>query len=188
MRLITTVIAGLLVIGAGAFFLLRDTTYTLKFSETDLRAQLEDRLPFSEDYLFIFNVTLENPRVDLIEGSDRIAGGLDTVVNVKLGDEPLPISGAIDLSGGLRYAPEEGAFYLTDPRIETVRLAGVPDRHANRANSALSLALAEFYRERPIYILSDDDMRQRAARLVLRDIEVKNEVLHVELGMAPKAD
>ena len=188
MRLITTIIGILILLAGGAYFLFKDNTVTLKFTEPELRQKLEEKMPFSEDYLFIFNVTLENPRIDLIEGSDRVAGGLDAVLNIAIGDSDVPINGALDVSGAMRYAPEEGAFYLTDPRIETVQLRGVPDGFANRANNALSEALREFYRERPIYVLSEEDMRQRTAKMVLRDVIVKDETLHVTLGLAKNAE
>ena len=89
----------------------------------------------------------------------------------------------MDVSGGVRYAPDEGAFYLTNPQIENVQLQGIPARFANHANYALSLALSEFYRDRPIYRLSEADAKHAATKFVLRDVVVKDETLHVTLGL-----
>lgn len=186
MRIVLTFTAGLLLLAGAAYFLFRDNTYTLKFSEADIGARLDEKLPFSDDYFYIFNVTLENPRVDLVNGSDRIAGGMDAMLKVNLGAQTLPIDGSFDLSGGVRYEESEGAFYLNNPVIEKIRLRGLPDRFANRANSALSLGLTEFYAERPIYQFSEDDMKQATAKMVLRDVSVKNQMLHVKLGL-PKS-
>ena len=188
MRLVIIAVVAVTLIGVGALMFFKDKTYILSFTEAELHERLDEKLPFSEDYLFIFNVTLENPRVDLIEGSDRIAGGLDAILNVKLGDSDVPVGGALDVSGNVRYAPEEGAFYLANPQIDKVRLQGVPERFANRANNALSLAIAEFYRERPIYRLSESDVKHAAAKMVLRDVNVKDEVLYVTLGLAKEEE
>ena len=177
-----------LVLAAGAAaYLLKDKTYTLKFTEPQLRERIDNQLPFTETYLFIFTVTLDNPRVDLVEGSDRVAGGLDVVLNITMGGEERPLGGAVDVSGGVRYEAAQGEFFLTDPRIENVRIQRLPKSITNRANSALSLALGEFYRERPIYRLSETDVRQSAAKMVLQDVVVKDETLHVTLGLGDKA-
>ena len=185
MRLLINILVIAILIGAGAFYLLNDESYTLKFTEPQLRNRLAKELPFSETYFFVFNVTLENPRIDLLNGSDRIAGGIDAAVKIGLGESNIPIAGALDISGGVRYEPSEGAFYMADPRIERIRLPGVPDTLANQANQALSLALTQFYAERPIYVLSPDDFREAATKLVLHDVTVKGEVLHVTLGIGP---
>lgn len=177
----------LLLAGAGVFYALRDRTYTLTFTEPQLRERIGAQLPFTETYLQLFEVTLDNPRVDLIDGADRVAGGLDAALKVRFGAREFDFSGAVDVSGGVRYAAEEGAFYMTDPEIENVAIAGVPAQFSNRANNALSLALTQFYAERPIYHLDTDDVKHAAAKLVLRDVRISNERLHVTLGFSRDA-
>ena len=187
-RIVSIAVFGLMILIGGAFLFLKDKTYLLTFTEPELRDRLEDQLPFTETYLFIFQVTLKNPRIDLVSGSDRIAGGLDVVLNLKLGDSETPLGGGVDVSGGLKYLPSEGAFYLDDPVIEQVNIQGLTPSLTNRANQALSSALSQFYRERPIYRLSESDIRQSAAKVVLREVIVKDEVLHVTLGLSKKSD
>lgn len=170
----------LLGVAAAAYFFMSGRDVTLRFSEDDLRGRLDDQLPFTEDYLFIFNVTLDNPRVDLIEGSDRITGGVDAVLKIAgAGD----LEGAVDISSGIRYDAGEAAFFLNDPEIERINIEGLTSAVSNRANQAISLALSEFYEERPIYRLSDKDMRHQATKLVLQDVVVENETLVVRLGL-----
>ena len=181
-RIVTGIIL-LAILGAAAFYVLKDRNYTIKITETQLRERIDDQLPFSEDYLLVFNVTFDNPRVDLLEGAERIAGGLDALVKVKVGSREIPVSSAVDVSGGVRYDATLGAFFLIDPVVENVQMQGLPDRFANGANAALSLALREFYEERPIYTLADDDFKQSTAKFILRDVVVKNEKLHVTLGL-----
>ena len=168
---------------AAAFFFLRDREFTYRFSETDLRERLDDRLPWSESYYLIFEVTVDNPRIDLIEGSDRVAGGVDATLNITINNNPRPLSGAVDLSGAVKYVREEAAFYLADPQVENVRIAGIPDRYANRANEAISKALSAFYKSRPIYTLEGTEASKQAARLLLKDVTVKDEHLIVTLAL-----
>ncbi|NNE42054.1 MAG: DUF1439 domain-containing protein [Marinicaulis sp.] len=184
MRIISTIILFLILASGAAFFLLKDKSYTLKFTEADIDARVSEQLPFEKDYLSIFNVKLDNPRVDLIDGAGMFGGGADAIVTVSFMGRDIMASGGTDFTSGVRYEPSEGAFYLTNPSITNLTLNGLPPTLTNRAKNAMSLALAEFYRDRPIYVLSDEDMRQQAAKMVLRDVEVKDEVLHITMGLA----
>jgi hypothetical protein len=186
-RLLPAVVVGALSLVAAIYLSLRDRVVELTFTEDQLLAQFEKLLPWTERYLFIFEVTLDNPRIDLIDGDNRISGGVDVTLNVYLSDQPAPLGGAVDISGGVRYEPETGSFYLTDPHVENVRIAGVPDRYANRANEAISFALEDFYKARPIYVLSPHDARTSAARLVLKDVYVEDEKLFLKMSLAPTA-
>ncbi len=188
MRILTTIILLVIAAGAAAFFFLRDQEFVFRFSEADLRERLDDQLPWSERYYLIFEVTVDNPRIDLIEGSDRVAGGVDATLNITINDNPQPLSGAVDLSGSVRYVREEAAFYLADPQVENVRIAGIPDRYANRANQAISNALGAFYKSRPIYTLEGTEAADRAARLLLKDVTVKDEHLVVTLALDQSTD
>jgi hypothetical protein len=183
MKLIAAAVLVVLALIAAGFFFLRDQEFTFRLSESELRERLDDRLPWSERYYLIFEVTVDNPRVDLIEGSDRVAGGVDATLNIFINNNPQPLSGAVDLSGSVKYVREEAAFYLTDPQVENVRIAGVPDRYANKANEAISSALSAFYKSRPIYTLEGTDASHQAARLLLKDVTVKDEHLIVTLAL-----
>ena len=188
--MIKTITAGVLLlisIIAAAFLYLRDRDVTIRLSEPQLRERLDDRLPWSERYFFIFEVTFDNPRIDLVEGSDRVAGGVDATLNIYVNNNPQPLAGAVDMSGAVRYARDEAAFYLADPQVENVRIVGVPDSYANKANDAISNALAAFYKSRPIYTLEGTEASKQAARLLLKDVTVENEHLVVTLSLAKKA-
>ena len=182
MRVFLLGIVAISMLVAGAFFWMSEKDFVFRFSEADLRERVDDRLPWSERYLFIFEVTVDNPRIDLVDGSDRVAGGVDLLLNIDFGNGDVPLAGAVDVIGGVEYQSKNGEFFLVDPEIENIRIQGVPDRFSNQANAAISLALSEFYRVRPIYSLDDTDASHLAARLVLKDVIVEDEHLVVTLG------
>ncbi len=169
-------------LGAGAFLYVSQKDFVFRFSEGDLRERVDDRLPWTKRYLFVFEVSVDNPRIDLVDGSDRVAGGVDLLLNIDFGDSDVPLAGAVDVAGGVEYQSENGEFFLINPEIENIRIQGVPDRFSNQANAAISLALTEFYRTRPIYSLDETDASHLAARLVLKDVVVEDEHLVVTLG------
>ena len=167
----------------GAYFYFSDKEYVFRFSEADLQDRLNAAMPVRKTYLFIFVIVLDNPRVTLIDGTERVHGGLDITLNLYREDVSVPLGGAIDVSGGIRYDSATGQLFLTDPAIEHVAVQGMPAGEAEIANKALTWALGEYYRERPIYTLSYTDVRQAAAKLVLKNVVVKNGELVITLGI-----
>ncbi len=171
-----------LLIGGGVFFAAKKN-YEYRFTELQLQEKLGQRLPFNKTYLYVFDVTLDGPRVDLIEGSDRVAAGIDIVLNIKIGGGAVPLTGAVDLSGAIDYQSETGEFFLIDPIIESLAIDGVPERYADQSRSVIESALAAYYETRPIYTLEGTDAAKVAGRLLLKDVTVRNEELVVTLGL-----
>ena len=182
MRLILGVIA-LVAIGFAIFSFLGSRDFVLKFSEEDLQSRIDEQMPFSKTYLNAVDVTLDEPRFDLIDGSDRLHGGMDVVLKLRVLGREVQFDGSADMSGSFHYRPEEGAFYLDQPRLENVEIDGLSKSMSNRANDALSFALQEFYEERPIYVLSDGDVKHTATKLLLKNVVVDDEKLIVTLGL-----
>lgn len=171
----------LLIVGGYLYFSGKE--YVLRFSEAQIQETLAQKLPMTKTYLFIIQVTLDSPRVILENGSNRVNAGLDVSLNVTVDNNPEPLGGSIDVSGGVRYDSEEGQFFLTDPVIENLQVQGISPAYTEKANDALTKALAEYYSERPIYSLSDFDAKQVAVQMVLKDVIVENKELVVTLGI-----
>ena len=173
----------LLVAIASAYFYFAEKEYVFRFSESDIQNTLEKSLPLTKTYLFIIQVTLENPRVQLENGSSRVNAGLDVVFNITVDQSLEPLGGSVDVSGGVRYVSETGQFFLTDPLVEHLEIQGIPDLYTEKINSALSKALSEYYLKNPIYTLSALDAKQAAVRLVLKNVIVENQELMITLGV-----
>lgn len=88
----------------------------------------------------------------------------------------------MDASGGVRYERETGAFHLTDVEVERIELPGLPDEHEPRVRAAVTLALRAYYDRNPIYTLRPTDTRRAAARLLLKDVTVRDDRLLLTLG------
>jgi Protein of unknown function (DUF1439) len=186
MTLRRAIMLALLVIATaigGAYYYFYGKEYVYRFDEAQLRQALSGRLPIQRSYLLIFQVTLDNPRVTLANGSDRVNAGLDVTLNIHMGREPLPLSGSVDISGGIRYDSGKGQLFLTRPAIEHLELQGIPEQYASRVTSALTKALDEYYTDHPIYTLSTLNAKQLAARLILKSVVVKEQELVVTLGI-----
>jgi uncharacterized protein DUF1439 len=180
------VILTLLLVAAaigGAYYYFHGREYVYRLTEAQLQQALSERLPFTKTYLFIFQVTLDHPRVTLVNGSDRVRAGLDITFNVQVGDQPVLLSGSVDASGGVRYDPTVGKLFLTQPKIERLELHGVPEQYTARTAAVLSKALETYYADHAIYTLNASHAKEIAARLVLKSVTVKDQQLVVTLGI-----
>lgn len=179
---ITAVIVILAVV-AGTYFYFSGKEYVVRISESDIKQKLDEKLPLTKTYLFIIQVTLENPKVNLKNGSNRVNAGLDVVLNVTIEKNPKPLGGTVDASGGIKYVSEKGEFYLTNPIIEDFEIQGIPAKYMSNVNKALTKALAEYYSNNPVYTLRGRDAKQVAARMVLKNVTVENKEMVVTLGI-----
>ncbi|MEN8132687.1 MAG: DUF1439 domain-containing protein [Pseudomonadota bacterium] len=182
-RIIIGVVVVVLAIGASGYFYFSSKEYVVRIPEKQLQEKLEEQLPFSKSHLFIFQVTLNSPRVTLTSGSDRINAGLDFILNIKLGSEEKPLSGSLDASGSIKYEPEEGQFYITDPIIEQLSIQGIPEKTISKAEAVIQKALAGYYTTHPIHELKADNIKQAAAKLLLKNVLVENKELVIVLGI-----
>ena len=171
------------VLAISAYFYFSGKEYTIKITEAQLKDTLGKKLPFTKNYFFIFEVTLDNPRISLVEGRDKIDMGLDVILNIKIDKNPKPLGGTIDVSSGIRYEPEKGQFFITDPAVENLKIQGIPEKYMDKANKAFSKALAGYYATHPVYTLKTKDMKQAAVKLVLKSVYIYNKELVIKLGI-----
>ncbi len=164
-------------------FLLKGRTFELQFTENQIKEAISKKLPFERNYFLIFKIILQNPRLTLIDGSDRIMVGLDVTLNVKLANQSKPIGGTIDASGSFSYKSEKGEFYLSNPNIEKFNIQGLPPELTNKGNTIIAKAIGEFYSDKPIYRMKTDDLKQATAKAIVKSITVKNKVVYVTLGI-----
>lgn len=184
MKKIALLLSVLLIVGAvGTYFYFSGKVYTIKLTETQLQEKLQKKMPINKTVLFIVQITLDNPRVQLVDGSNRINAGLDVILNITVDKQPLPLGGSVDVSGGITYNSKTAKFFLTDPIIENLKVQGLPSKHTNKANKALSKVLTKFYKDNPVYTLRATDAKKAAAKLVLKTVKIENQELVVTLGI-----
>lgn len=175
-----TIILLATLVGAYCYFSNRE--YEFRFSESQLHAKMSEKLPLTKKYLFI-KVRLDNPRINLVNGSDRVAAGLDVTLDLTINKKAKTLEGSVDATGGVKYLAESGEFFLTDPVIEDLSIQGIPDKYTEKANQVLSKALAKYYEDHPIYTLRPTDVKHAAARLVLKNVIIEDKQLVVTIGI-----
>jgi len=184
-RLIVAAAAVLVFLVAGTGYWLLGRSHELRLSEAQLQQALEARLPVSRVFRLIVEVRIEHATLSLLDDSNRVRGEVDVALNLLLGRSGRPLIGSLAFSSGIRYAPQQGQFFLDAPLIERVVLPGIPQRQTEKVRESVAGALSEFLSRTPVYTLKDDDVRQAAARLVLQEVRVDGKELVLRMGLAP---
>ena len=173
---------GLVFVIAATFLYFHGKKYHIIITQAQIDEALRARFPVSKTHLFIFRVTYSNPQVKLLPDSNRIEVGLDAELDFKLRGEAKRLGGSALVTSGLTYRNQTKQFFLSDPEIQKFSLQGVPQQDVDKVTAFASDAVRKYLQQFPIYTLRAKDAKTAAARLVLKDVEVKGTEVHVTLG------
>ena len=145
----------------------------------EMTRQAVRKFPIRRCALGLACVTLSEPQIALPPNDDRIH--LTTRVKPELGGQTLD-SGEVELAGKPRYDAARGAFFLDGARVVESRFPGLGQQQARTMSDLASSLLGESLRKEPIDVLDDNDSQQALARLVLREVQVRDGKLHLLVG------
>lgn len=173
----------LVVLIAAAVYRLTGEGFVIELTEQQIQDKLDAQFPMEKRYLVALAVTLSDPKVTLVEGSDRIALGIKTTVSAGMLGQSRQFSGSGMISTGLSYDAATYSFHLKDPTIDELSAEGMPVEHVDRVNTLAAELVRDRLNRMPIYTLQGDDVKQQAARLVLKDLTVRNGKLIIAFGL-----
>lgn len=182
-KFLAAVIAILVGLVAGGYFYFKGRRFEHVITEAQIREKLDLRLPFTRTYFRLVDVTLENPRVDLVDGSDRVHAGLDVRLSLRPIGEDKSFGGSVDASAAIKYVPEKGQFFLVEPDVRRLEIDGLPAKYTEKAKLAVSKALEQYYEDHPVYTLNPAQAKQAAAKLLLKSVVTRDEKLFITLGL-----
>jgi hypothetical protein len=158
-------------------------TYDLRITNQQISDCLAKRFPFTKTYLFIFDVTLSNPTVRLLEEVDRVRVSLDVKLNAKVRGEDSPLAGTFGVTTGLRFDNKTGSFFLSDLTIDTLSVSGMSSDIQPKVTQFMARVLAEYLARMPVYTLRATDVKTAIARLTLKNVRVTSGTLILSLGV-----
>lgn len=174
---------GLLLVLGGVFFYIMGNRYVVVITQEQIDEALSERFPLTKRHYMIFNITYSNPEVRLLEEVNRIQVGLDAGLNLLVNGEMTELSGGATVTFGIRYAPEAQVFFLDDAVFTRLDIPGVPERILDQVKAFASIAAQEVLETVPVYRLEAKDVKTTAAKLLLKDFEVRDQAIHVTLGL-----
>lgn len=171
------------VVLVGAFVYFKGKRYKIVITQEEIDSALAEKFPASKDYLLVFRITYSNPQVTLLEEEDRVQVGLDATLNIRLKEEPKNLGGGATVTSGIRYDSEKQEFYLDDTEFDRLEIQGIPEEWLETVTEVASKAAREFVETMPIYRLEAKDAKTAAAKMLLKDFEVREQEIHVTLGI-----
>ena len=171
----------LVLVLAGAIVYFRNQQYDVTITQQQIDDALQAKFPVTKTHLLIFRITYSNPRLTLLPDSNRIQVGLDAELNIKLLNEKL--GGTALATSTLAYRNETKQFFLSNPEINKLSIQGIPQQYLDKATDFATAAAREYLQEFPIYTLKANDTKTSAAKLLLKNVQVKGSEIHVTLGL-----
>ncbi len=173
----------LVLVLAGGFLYVRKKQYNVIITQQQIDDALQKKFPVTKTHLVIFRITYSNPHLMLLPESNRIEVGLDAEVNIKILNEAKKLGGTVLVTSALAYRNETKQFFLSSPEINKVAIQGIPQQYLDKVTDFASNAAREYLQELPVYTLTAKDTKTAAAKLLLKDVQVKSREIHVTLGL-----
>lgn len=155
--------------------------FEIVITEAELKDKIAEKFPITRKYLIIFDITYSDPVLHLEEGGDRIQVGITATTGFTLNNKVFSGDGVV--SGSLRYDQASGSFFLDRLILESLAIAGFPEKYHKEVKDLSTSSLRSYYDKHPLYTLKSTDLKQRAARLILKSVVVRHKTLVVTMGI-----
>ncbi len=173
MKKISVLLLSLLVGCAGMPFINREVTFTTE----ELTNRLVKRFPVERNIADLVKVTLTRPRVTVTEipSTSNQARRLSVAVDVEV---KLPLSskslwGQMALSGLPRYDVATRGIFLSDAKLDRVRVDNMPDALAAALAKTASQLAKEYFEDKAIYDFEAKDIERLGQTLAPEKIELR---------------
>ena len=184
MKRAITISAAIIAIAlVGAFVYFKGKRYEIVIPQEKIDSTLSETFPATKNYLIVFDITYSNPQVTLLAEEDRVRVGLDVILNIRLNGEPKKLGGGATVTSAIRYDSETQEFFLDDAVFDRLEIHGVPGKWLKKVTEVASEAAKEFVQSKPVYRLEAKDAKTTAAKLLLKDFEVREQAIYVTLGL-----
>ena len=168
---------------AGVVIYFGSQKYDVVIREDQINDALLAKFPISKSHLKIFHVNYSNPKVTLLPDSNRIQISLDAELEIKIREESKKFSGTAIAMAGIGYRYESKQFFLSNPELKKLNIQGIPRQYMDKVATLLSNTAHEHLQEITVYTLKATDVKTTAAKLLLKDVQVKSKEVHVTLGL-----
>lgn len=145
----------------------------VSISEGEIQAAIDRHGPVEKRYGGLMTVGLPTPpQISLGEPGGKVRVVAQVTLTSPPARQPVPVD--VVAASGLRYDDASKAFYLDNPVAESVTSPQLGREAEGLARQAVGMLLANYFRNRPVYVLREDgSFKERAARWMLRSIRIE---------------
>ncbi len=174
MKFITTLYSSSLLL-----FSMTVQAYEVRLTEQQLQQQLDSQMPLTQSQGMV-TLTLSNPKLDLLSSGNRLSLQTNALIVTSIG---LQSSGQLTIEGKIRYDKASYSFFIEEPVIRQLDIDGLAPALQPQLISLAQKALTPALTNQPVYTLSDQDMTEAMARMMLKSLTISD--ADVVLVMSP---
>jgi hypothetical protein len=152
--------------------------YDIRLSEAQLQQELDARMPLTQQQ-GVFTLILSEPVLELPDGEQRIRIHSNARVITSFG---LQSRGKLTVDGKVRYEKSDYSFYLDEPRVLSLQIEGIPPSAEPQLIQLAQQAITPALKDQPVYTLSDQDMTQAMARMMLQSVTIHDDAILLKLN------
>lgn len=152
----------------------------LSFSEKDIRGRLSKKFPKTEKLLEVIPVLIEEPEVEFTEGSNRVRLSLFARIDIPFSNK---YEASTVFSGSIRYETSDKTLRLTDVEVEGLTGTEIPKKFEDPLKLLMTVLAKNFLEDVVVYELKPKDLTNKAARWLLKKVEVRDQMLEITLGL-----
>jgi Protein of unknown function (DUF1439) len=175
--LVTLGVVGAVVVGGLA--VLSTMTYEISIPQSKIQEEIDKKFPI-EKSAFIVNIKLQDPKVILAEGADRVRFTMDLNVSGIMSDDA---QGKAEISGKIRYDRGTGQFFFSDAKIDKIDMDGTAGGLIEKFDGMLSDAMRDFLENQPLYTLDTEDVRQAVFKATLKEVVIRDKSVVLRMGI-----
>lgn len=154
-----------------------------------IQAKVERKFPIEKMTLGMLKVMVTSPDTVLEPTSDRIGMKAEVAVkppdigNIFGGAGGEPYKGIVHIEGDVDYIPAEGKFYFTNGVVKDLEVAALPAEYKEPTLALINEAARENLARVELMTLNEADLKERAAKYLLKSVKVKAGQLEILLGL-----
>jgi hypothetical protein len=149
----------------------------VKLPLSKLQSSLDQRFPFTQRYLEVFDVAVERPKLSLKPEENRIQLDLNLIISPLFSNKRL--NAGLILSAGLMVDPSRQGLMLVAPKVEQLRVDGV---EANSRFSKLgSFIVDRIFKDKPLHRYKEEDLRFAGVQFVPVGVAIREQELVINL-------
>lgn len=143
-----------------------------------LQTRVDQLMPLERKKLFL-SIVVSNPVVDLGKNSDNIIISAD--IHVSAINE-LKGNGTAKISGSISCNNQDGAFYLANPLILSLKINKLPNKFLPKIKHIVQVFIVKALEQYPVYKFKDNNLKHSLAKAVLDSVKVENEMLIIKMS------
>lgn len=177
-----SLLAVFLISAVTVFLIFKGQEFTIHLDKETLQTAINKKMPFEKKFLLVCKLTVMNTTVLLQEGSRRIGATTNVELSLNVGKNPKVLTGSTTADAGLQYDQETSTFYLQQPFIRDLKIAGIPEKYITSVSAKSQEILQDYLNKVPVYRVKDDNMKMKLAKAVIKNIQVLDGTVAVTLG------